>query len=284
MINCFYHSSDLDGQCSGSIVKKYYGECILHKFNYDQEIPDHIYCSDDKIIFVDITPIKQIEQLEKMLNDKLIIIDHHISAINELEKLNLSKIKGLRKVGFAGCELTWEYFYPDQTMPECVNLLGRHDVWDHKNPKVLPFQYGIRLNNNDPENTDIWECYFNNHNSIIEKLIENGEIIIKYQEEQNSRYANSCAIEIDFHGYKAIVINQLLNNSQLFNSVWDESKYDIMISFGLRKNKQWSMSFYTTKDGVDCSKLAKIFGGGGHVQAAGCMVKQLPHELNFSNI
>ena len=32
--------------------------------------------------------------------------------------------------------------------------------------------------------------------------------------------------------------------------------------------KEWSYSLYTTKD-IDCSALAKKYGGGGHKKAAG---------------
>ena len=35
---------------------------------------------------------------------------------------------------------------------------------------------------------------------------------------------------------------------------------------------------YTTKDNVDCSLVAKKYGGGGHQGAAGCVLARLPFE------
>jgi len=32
------------------------------------------------------------------------------------------------------------------------------------------------------------------------------------------------------------------------------------------------MSFYTKKDNIDCSEIAKKFGGGGHERAAACLI------------
>ena len=34
-----------------------------------------------------------------------------------------------------------------------------------------------------------------------------------------------------------------------------------------------------SKDAVDVSKIAKYFGGGGHVKAAGCTMKGTVHDV-----
>jgi nanoRNase/pAp phosphatase (c-di-AMP/oligoRNAs hydrolase) len=39
------------------------------------------------------------------------------------------------------------------------------------------------------------------------------------------------------------------------------------------------LSFRSDKKGVDCDKLAEKFGGGGHKDASGCEVKELPKEI-----
>jgi hypothetical protein len=36
---CFYHSADLDGHCSGAIIKKVHPECELIGINYGDEFP-----------------------------------------------------------------------------------------------------------------------------------------------------------------------------------------------------------------------------------------------------
>jgi len=55
-------------------------------------------------------PFEEMIKLFKIFNDKFIWIDHHISAINDELTSNI-KIKGIRKVGEAACELTWQYFF-----------------------------------------------------------------------------------------------------------------------------------------------------------------------------
>lgn len=293
MIHCFYHSSDLDGHCSGAIVKHKFPEAQMHSINYDQQFPwDKVNTEEDIIIIVDFSlqPFLEMTKLYTEFDDRLIWIDHHISAIEEAKKWKdgegnetlYDKIPGVRMVGFAGCELTWNYFFPETEVPEAVRLLGRYDVWDHEDPNVLPFQMGIRLENTwpDDKNMSMWQNYFSKFSEeLIKDTINKGKTILLYQKQENEKYAKNCAMEIDFRGFKAIAINKLLTNSQLFDSVWDENKYDLMITFGLRANGMWMMSFYTTKEDVDCSQIAKSLGGGGHRQAAGCNSKTLPSEF-----
>ncbi len=151
MIHCFYHSSDLDGHCSGAIVKYKFPEAQMHSINYGQQFAwDKVNTKEDVIIMVDFSlqPFVEMAKLYTEFGDRLIWIDHHISAVEEAKNwkdgednksLN-DKINGLRMVGLAGCELTWKHFFPEIEMPNAVRLLGRYDVWDHKDPNVLPFQ------------------------------------------------------------------------------------------------------------------------------------------------
>lgn len=58
---------------------------------------------------------------------ELVYIDHHISAIKEVEEYlnkNVACFAGLRNTNFAACELTWNYFFPGKPVPELVRLLG----------------------------------------------------------------------------------------------------------------------------------------------------------------
>ncbi len=76
------------------------------------------------------------------------------------------------------------------------------------------------------------------------------------------------SFETTFKGLRAIVINKPISNSKVFDSVWDESKHDIMIIFGCKPGS-FKYSLYSTKDNVDCSDIARLFGGDGHKGAAG---------------
>jgi oligoribonuclease NrnB/cAMP/cGMP phosphodiesterase (DHH superfamily) len=284
-IKCFFHSADLDGHCSGAVVKYKYPDTELIPINYGYKFPWDKINKDDIVFVVDfhIDPVENMYKLYDLLKENFIWIDHHITAINDI-KNNYpeleTKIKGLRVNGTAACILTWKYLFPNELLPSAINLLGRYDVWDIDEP-VLNFQYGMRINDTWPiTQSSFWTKIIENHYDIVQKTINNGTIIRPYEERQYEIYVKSQAFEITIEGLKAIVVNRRLISSIFFKSIWDHSKYDLMISFGIKKNCTWDMSFYTDKPNIDVSKIAQKYGGGGHVQAAGVNgLKELPSEF-----
>ena len=77
------------------------------------------------------------------------------------------------------------------------------------------------------------------------------------------------AFEYKFpEGYSAVCMNTNSFSSNVFKSVYDESKHDIMMPFAYN-GRFWVCSLYTFKDNIDCSAIAKARGGGGHLKAAG---------------
>jgi nanoRNase/pAp phosphatase (c-di-AMP/oligoRNAs hydrolase) len=112
-------------------------------------------------------------------------------------------------------------------------------------------------------------------------MVVSGNIINKYITASNKQYASEHAFETELDGYKVIAINKAFGGLMLFDSVWDEEKYDIMVAFSRRCNGMWRFSLYTTKKNVDCSAIATIWGGGGHKGAAGFSVEstELPFKI-----
>ena len=136
-MKCFYHSVDLDGHCSGAIVKLEYPECEMFGINYGQAFPWDKVKGGEKIFMVDfaLQPFDNMERLDNKAH--LVWIDHHKSAIDEAHKRGFIARGGqVLEVGKAACELVWEYMRPEIPTPPAVTYLGRYDVWDHSdNPK-----------------------------------------------------------------------------------------------------------------------------------------------------
>ncbi len=286
-MKCFYHSADLDGHCSGAIVKYFNPECELIGINHGDKFQwDKI--NDNEIIYMvdfSLQPFTEMIKLSKKC--KLIWIDHHISAIKESVKFNIEGfINGLRIDGVGACLLTWVFCSSfsnkkqsdgnNLKTPSSVRLLSEYDVWNHTNPNTLPFQFGMRMENTNPLNISFWNNIFNND---IKEIIKKGKIILQYEKQQNKLYISNCSFETKLDGFKCIAINKMLTNSKMFDSIWDNKKYDIMLTFGFRKNK-WTVSLYTDKKDIDVSIIAKKYNGGGHKQAGGFQCE----NLNFLKI
>lgn len=270
---CFYHN-DMDGKCAGAIVNQAFPGIELRSIQYGQSFPfDEVYEKFVYMVDFCLQPFELMEELNGIC--ELVWIDHHKSAVEEAQKRGFLCAGQLLRVGDAGCELAWEYFFPSNPLPRAVHLLGRYDVWDHTDPDALPFQYAMRTLSLPPSAHGWWECLFEVDD--LSTLIRDGQTMIMYAENYDAEYAHA-AFETRLDGLHGVAINRLYNNSKAFDTVYDPNKHDVMISFGWR-DKQWTVSLYATKADIDVAKLAKRYGGGGHRGAAGFQCAVLPFEL-----
>ena len=289
---CVYHNKDLDGYCSGAIVKRKYPDAVMLGWDYGQPLPfQEIDPIGEDIILIDISfPMSDMFELAEVAKS-FTWVDHHISAINDYNNFPIELRKGatitaILENGIAACEGGWQYLFPDDPMPTAVMLAGKYDTWRNQDKydwdnAILPFQFGMRMFCSSPETfpPELLDWYDNVTDNPVYNIIHEGKLILSYQKTQNERACKS-SFEIQFEGLRAICLNNGGANSQVFDSVYDESKHDVMIPF-VFTGKHWTFSLYTTKDEVDCSVIAKSKGGGGHKKAAGFQLKDLPSEFKI---
>jgi oligoribonuclease NrnB/cAMP/cGMP phosphodiesterase (DHH superfamily) len=298
MIYCFYHAVDLDGQCSGAIVNHYYKkmgvDIEIVPFNYHYKLPFEKFTKEDLVYFVDVapSPYEELLRLKELVN-KVIVFDHHQTFINsQVGKIFSNDEKSHLEIGIAGCEITWKKLFPNTPMPLCVLLLGKYDSWRNQNKEewdniILPFQYGMRLEKTDPDkNYDFWYIWLTAllENSHVEAVVKNGALILAYENQQNERLLHQSfdyQLTHDSAVYNCLCVNSTSRNSQTFKSKWNIEKYDFMVAYSQLKTGQWSFSMYTDKPGRDASAIAKSFGGGGHVGAAGFTIDELNQFFIF---
>lgn len=280
-MKCFYHSADLDGHCSGAIIKQKHPECEMFGINYGQAFPWEAVKPKDKVFMVDFSlqPFTDMIKLRDMCY-YLTWIDHHETAISDARK-NDFIVDGRLAIGMAGCELTWRHLYPQAPVPMAVYLLGRYDVWDHSNPSTLPFQYGMRqFPDTRPDNQLFWKQVFRSE-EMLSAVLGTGRTIIDYETSQNEKFCRAYSFETELNGFTGVCANRCFTNSKIFDSVYDPEKHHMMITFCRLKPPagRWTVSMYSTRDDVDCGAVAKTFGGGGHKGAAGFQCENLPFKI-----
>jgi oligoribonuclease NrnB/cAMP/cGMP phosphodiesterase (DHH superfamily) len=284
---CIYHNKDLDGYCSGAIVRRKYADCKLIGYDYGQPFPWDGIPAGEPVIMIDVSlPMFDMERLSKYSGYQLTWIDHHISAISDYKNHDHFGINAILENGISACEGGWKHLFPGEEMPTAVKLLGEYDTWRNQDKErwdnaIMPFQYGMRMmcNSADTFAPELLESDDYAMEQAIKAIIESGRTILQYQKQQNERACRS-SFEIEFEGLRAICLNNGGANSQVFDSVYDESRHDVMIPF-VFTGKHWTFSLYTTKNEVDCSVIAKSKGGGGHKKAAGFQLKELPAEFKI---
>ena len=292
----FYHKSDLDGRCSGAILKYHIPDITLVGIDHGDPFPWNMINSGTIVYMCDFS-LPDINLMYRLWEKsaEFIWIDHHKSAIERYDKfcndfytMNRTpwNLFGSRSIGKAACELTWEWFHPNEELPLFIELLGAYDTWRNSdqnrwNRIILPFQYGMQTESMNPE-TDmkIWKEYFDdsgNLNGLLLETIEWGSSIRDYLNRRNAQNAERNAYEAEFEGLRAICINSSEHSSNILDSVYNPDLHDIMIVYTHQKDS-WYVSLYSTKNDIDCSKLASKYGGGGHVGAAGF---RIPNDQNL---
>ena len=192
-------------------------------------------------------------------------------------------IKGIRKVGTAALVLTWQYFYPEKELPEGIRLLGLNDIYDLRDRRVRPFEYAMQTNGINRPTDKVWSQLINNEVDI-KSWVEKGSAILSWVRHRNYRLVRGMAFESEYQGLKCICANMAQGQSEFFDSLDNIKSYDFMVIFFMNKKNSWNLTFYTTKDNVDVSKIAMQFGGGGHAKAAGASsLKELPEFLQQGN-
>jgi oligoribonuclease NrnB/cAMP/cGMP phosphodiesterase (DHH superfamily) len=273
-----YHSKDLDGIASGVIMKLKYPDIKLVGYDYGQELEVNV---DEPIIMADVSlPMKNMLDLAKISKWNFTWIDHHISSINEYNSYigdGESFCVAVLDTTKSACELTWNYIFPDEKLPKAIKLLSDYDIFnktdlDYWKNEVMPFQMGMRT---ECSNVDDFPLkVLNEYNQLWTDIIEIGKTIIKYQENIDRYHTKNNSFCYNFEGYRAICLNSQFSNTQIFTDIYNEELHDLMIPFFF-DGKQWKFSLYTSKPDVDCTLLAKKYGGGGHRQASGFIVSDI---------
>ena len=101
------------------------------------------------------------------------------------------------------------------------------------------------------------------------KYIEEGEIILKYEQKIIERLLKS-ADKAKFGNYKAAVVNSPVLQSEIGNALV-KLGYQIGVIWSQKNNKKRISLRSNGK--TDVSKLAQKYGGGGHKAASGFALK-----------
>lgn len=239
----------------------------------------------------------------------VIWIDHHKSSIDMIEEMpELSDLYGYRVIGISGTGLSWIYalnhlaldregvtdtllnattarieqvsdtyttiskemgnvFLRKLMCPKTLHLINRWDIWDIDD-RVLDFNYGLDISR--PE--DLLSIFRSEEIDFQTqaKAIHDGVVIRRHVEKEDKENCDKNGFEIKIqyenNTYSCFCLNTNHFSSLAFGDRVND--YDIVMPFNYNGRK-WRYSMYTVKTGVDCSRIAKRFAGGGHPQAAG---------------
>jgi len=219
-------------------------------------------------------------------------VDHHISAITDfatyfsetdMVRLEPTIVDGINDsvCGFcldtkqAACELLYKCLFPAVPISESIKLCGEYDSWRNSDKRrwdnvIVPFQFAIA---SIVSNVDEAYDYLMNNPYTIGYLVSQGFSIQRYVKKYDETSMKKSFV-VSFEQYRTLCVNQQRCSTGTFSSVYDENIHDLLLSFYF-DGVDWYISLRSIKEDVDCSKIAKKYGGGGHKHAAAFKTKVL---------
>lgn len=265
-----YHKDCIDGTTAAAVVLRRFPEAKLFPLSHDPSVDDlekvlAIIDSDTDIYTVD-CGIGVQEILSRGF--KVMTIDHHVGVKDSLDLLvkentNFTYLFDNEK---SGASLAWQYFFPDEELPEMIKLVEDSDLWKG--------QFG-----EDTKNVNNYLWLFINEPDKILQILEGdlnevkkqGKVISIYAEKEIMKLVEIPAISLKI-GEHIFPAYNITNHESACGNILSEKNNQTAVMFTI-KGDVVKFSF-RSKAGQNLSALdlAKILGGNGHVLAAGARV------------
>ena len=195
---------------------------------------------------------------------KLVMLDHHKSAADKLTGFSCRCGIVHFDMKKSGARLAWEFFQPEQAVPDLVRLVEDRDIWVWQYPESAGFLAALDM---EPFEFARWREIAAFDAVQLSTYIERGRAM----DEKFSKLASGIAEgaqPIIFNGVRGLMVNApgvfhsligdiLCKQSGTFALMWSADKSGL-IKLGLRSER-----------GFNCIPLAESMGGGGHAQACG---------------
>ena len=194
--------------------------------------------------------------------EQLLVIDHHASAVEELASIpDQYKIFDMNQ---SGATMSWNFFHPGKMTPQLLSYIEDRDLWRWKLNKSKEICAGLDI---IPQKFSEWNNLMSP--SSIQQLRFTGESILQYQQTLIDSIVSKSA-EREFGGGICRVVNTCGGSivSQVGNTMLMKYNVPIALMWYLDySTKQYKVSLRSIPS-VDCSEIAKRYGGGGHRQSS----------------
>ena len=206
--------------------------------------------------------------------ERVIVLDHHISAQQDLDGLDqeFSNLELHFDMQRSGAVITWEYFHRTP-VPMLLACVQDRDLWRYEIPASYDLNAALMAH---PFSFSGWHQWATQP-AALEALIAEGKIINGYRQqliEQHKRGAvmgTIAGFTVPIVNCPRAIVSELLGElakGQPFAAGYADR--------GSRRG--WSLR--SDENGEDVSRIATLFGGGGHKHAAGFMSEiPLPDSL-----
>lgn len=266
----YYHKSCTDGAMAAAVALLYastQGKKIdVRPFGYQDDVTCLPDMSSEGVLFVDVALTKDKLDVIKTKAKRLIVLDHHESAMTELNGTSGVFFETVK----SGCVMAWEYFLPEWPIPKMLLYVQQRDLWamDETAKAFVAYFYSLPI---DPFD---YAAFLTQSpflmNAWIDNCIEQGRKKLVQQDKAIQKLVAQAKVARckPFPQFRVSIVqcNDFSIVSDLGAKLSEPTGIAVIWSRDLQNNK-YKASLRSTHP-AESLPLAKLFGGGGHVHAS----------------
>lgn len=274
---CIYHGNCADGFGAAWVVREAlgYGNVDFHPGVYQAPPPN---VEGREVILVDFSYKRDVLLKMAETSKRILIIDHHKSAIGDLSNISQDSAEGdycpIRAVfdlNHSGAMLTWKHYFSHEP-PQLLRHIEDRDLWRFALPGTREIQANLF---SYPYDFNVWDGLMKTDPQLLRV---GGEAIERKHFKDIAELVEVTRRYMIIGGYNMPVAN-------LPYTLSSDAGYQMasIVSHGAAAC-YWDtpdgrcFSLRSTDAGPDVSEIAKQYGGGGHEHASGFKVPY-GHEL-----
>lgn len=280
-----FHANCYDGFTAAWIAKKAFErsgiECGIHAASYGTRPPTVGELAGRAVHIIDFSyPREEMIDIARAC-DSLVVLDHHKTA--EAALANIESEPGLEgarilfDMNRSGAGLAWEFYNPAVPMPDWIAAVEDRDLWRFDLPCTAEIHAALASYSMTWDN---WEAI---NEKSTHSLVNEGTAIARYIDVYCEK-ASQEVRHVEWDGLHWAVVNVPYQNaSEMATWLMRRVGCDASIAYFQRSDARWQFSLRSRPrgddEGRDVSEVAKRHGGGGHRNAAGFDLENLPVEF-----
>lgn len=276
-ILCIYHQNCLDGFGAAYALWRKHPQAQFVPAHYGDTPPD-VTGADVYIVDFSYPPETLVELANRA--HQVTVIDHHRSAVETINAYPAHLIPPnlclLLDESKSGAVLTWEYLHPTDPIPQLLEHIQDRDPWQFRLPDTREITAALA---SLPMDFDTWNTYgpedeADSYGAHLMHLTSDGAAILRYQNQQIDTLLAKPSQRITIGGFNVPCLNAPgFLASEIGNRLSAGEPFSA-IYFDLPDKRVYSLR--SQKDGGEnVARIAQLYGGGGHPNAAG-FTTQLP--------
>lgn len=284
---CIYHSNCFDGFGAAWAVRAALGADNVEFFQgiHGQPPPD---VTGRDVVIVDFSYKAGVLMHMVRIAASVLVLDHHKTAQEDLKAhypiqgpedyktlINLARMTNpnnpqvlLLMAQFdmerSGAGIAWNFFHEDEPRPTLLNHIEDRDLWRFALSGTRAIQAGL---SSYPFDFEVWDSLMNSGYEGIEALAVQGEGIERKHLQDVDSILKVCQRTMIIGGYEVPVCNVPFTMTSDAGNLMAKPGSFAACYWDTPEGRTFSLR--STDEGIDVSEIAKVYGGGGHRNAAG---------------